>query len=284
MIPVIQTSTATYARYAHPKPVDLNRLSVTSVGHYTGKSGFKCSRLKGHHVQHLLYVLRGSARAEIAGQRSRSAPGSLWFTPKDQPYEYWIDPACDEWEGYWIEYDGLWARELWAMTGLVGVTHVPDCFEARPVVEELHRQVLDGTPAGMHAAAALLWRLFAVAEARLAGQRAQADSAQAGIERAQQHVREHLAEALALRDLARVARMSPYHFARIFRERTGFAPAAYVRMVRINRAQELLRGGAASIKQVGPAVGIPTPQHFSAVFKKVTGQSPRAFVRLHRNR
>lgn len=275
-------SPPTYYRYVSARPEDLARLSITSVGHFLGKGNFRCSRLNGHHVQHLIYTLRGSAIGDLAGQRSRCEPGSLWFTRKDKPYEYWIDPDCLEWEGYWVEYDGAWAPQLWEMTGLSDVTHVPGCFEARPIVEAIHQGVLEGRAATNHESAALLWRLFAVAEANLAGARTRADTAAAAVERVQRHVRERLGTPIGLRDLARIAGLSPFHFARVFRHRTGFTPAAYVRTVRIGKAQELLRRGELNVKQVGQEVGYPAVQHFSAVFKQATGLSPRAFARQNR--
>ncbi|MCW8132427.1 MAG: helix-turn-helix transcriptional regulator [Planctomycetota bacterium] len=283
MKPLTGLPKGTYSKYAAPRPEDLARLSITSVGSYrVDRRAYKCSRLNGHPAQHMLYVLKGSADGVIAGKPSHCEPGSLWFTRKDRPYEYWLAPDCDDWQGYWIEYDGPWAEHLWAMTGLSDVVHVPGCFEARPVVEELHRAVMTGSAAGTHEATALLWRLFSVAEANLAGVRTRSDTVQAAIDRVQRFVRERLEAPVGLPDMAKVAGLSAFHFARVFRQRTGFSPAAYVRTVRMSKAQELLRRGDLNVKQVGQAVGYPTVQHFSAVFKQTTGLSPRAFLRAHR--
>jgi AraC-like DNA-binding protein len=56
------------------------------------------------------------------------------------------------------------------------------------------------------------------------------------------YIREHLHASLTLRDLAAVAHLSPYHFARRFKESTGLPPHQYIIARRIERAQQLLRG------------------------------------------
>jgi AraC-like DNA-binding protein len=55
-------------------------------------------------------------------------------------------------------------------------------------------------------------------------------------------IREHLDTALTLRDLAAVAHLSPYHFARRFKDSTGLPPHRYLIGRRIERAKQLLRG------------------------------------------
>jgi AraC-like DNA-binding protein len=266
---------------ASPKPADYALLSVTSVGHFRIVPPFKLDRSRGHRSEHLIYTIDGEARGLIAGQESVAQAGSIWLMPKDKGYQYWCDPNPGYWEGRWTEYDGAWARKLWTMMGLDGITHIPGCFEAQGVVEELHGRLHADGNLGLHEAAALLWKLFAICERAVSGQK-RAQVGASGINAAQRYVLEHLAGRLNLEDLARAANLSPFHFARVFRQKTGFTPAAYVRSVRIGRARELLRSGDLSIKQVGQAVGYPLAHHFSAVFKQSTGVSPRDFVRTHR--
>ncbi len=267
--------------YTAPKPADAELLFVHSIGHYKAFNGFTLDRSAGHSVEHLIYTIDGASTGVIAGERSLAQAGSVWLMPKDKPYQYWCDVKDGFWEGRWIEYDGRWARQLWTMMGLNGVTHVPLCFEAQPIVEELQTSLHTDGDRANHVAAALLWKLFAVLERAVSGSNRD-KVGRGGIHAAQQFVLDHLRDPIALADLARAANLSPFHFARVFRDRTGFTPAVYVRSVRINRARELLRQGDLSIKQIGQAVGYGQPHHFSAVFKQATGLSPREFVRAHR--
>ncbi|HYF50050.1 MAG TPA: AraC family transcriptional regulator [Planctomycetota bacterium] len=266
--------------YPSPAPEDAALLSITSVGHFHLRSGFALDRMRGHHVEHMIYTLGGAARGEIAGQACHARAGTLWLMPKDQPYRYHTDTDAGFWEGRWIEYDGGWARVLWRRMHLEGVFELQHCIEAGRAYEQVFSNFQTRGNAALHENAGLLWQIFAHAERALqSGKRS--ESREESISRAQRFIQSHLADPIALADIAREARLSPFHFSRLFHKATGFAPAAYVRSLRISRAQELLRQGGLSVKEVGAAVGYPVVQNFSAAFRGATGMSPSEFVRKH---
>ncbi|MCZ7648624.1 MAG: AraC family transcriptional regulator [Planctomycetota bacterium] len=268
-----------YAFHTTPPPELAARLAVYSVGHFRLPPGHYGNRPRGWHLEHLHYTLRGSAEAVIAGREFRSGPGSLWFTPKDRPYRFGVPAGAEPWEGLWIEFDGAWVRELWEAFGLAAALHIPGCFAARPAIEELHARLRAGPEPEPYEASAKLFELFALARRAAREAAPRREAAAEALERAQALARQRLAEPLALKDLARAARLSPHHFARLFKARTGFAPLAYVRALRMGRAQDLLRQGGLNVSEVGQAVGYPVVQQFSRVFKQATGMSPRRFVR-----
>jgi AraC family transcriptional regulator len=92
------------------------------------------------------------------------------------------------------------------------------------------------------------------------------------------YIREHLHAALTLRELAAVAHLSPYHFARRFKESTGLPPHRYVIARRIERAEQLLRGEEElTLAQVAARVGFWDQGHFTHHFKRHVGVTPRRF-------
>src|SRR6185369_13153318 len=64
------------------------------------------------------------------------------------------------------------------------------------------------------------------------------------------HVRRHLGEHHGVDALAARACMSPRHFAREFRARTGVTPAKAVERLRVEAARTALENGAASVQRV----------------------------------
>jgi AraC-like DNA-binding protein len=91
-------------------------------------------------------------------------------------------------------------------------------------------------------------------------------------------IREHLHAALTLRDLAAVAHLSPYHFARGFKDSTGLLPHRYVIARRIERARELLQGEEElSLAQVAARVGFWDQGHFTRHLKRLVGVTPKRF-------
>ena len=87
----------------------------------------------------------------------------------------------------------------------------------------------------------------------------------------------HVAEALSLRALARVAHLSPVYFAKLFRRQTGQSPMSYVRQRRMELAKAMLASGDESIERIAARVGFTDPFHFSRIFRRLIGQAPSAY-------
>jgi AraC-like DNA-binding protein len=85
------------------------------------------------------------------------------------------------------------------------------------------------------------------------------------------------AEPLDVAALARVALMSPAHFARQFRAAYGETPHSYLMTRRIERAKALLRLGDLSVTEVCLAVGCTSLGSFSARFTELVGETPTAY-------
>ena len=98
----------------------------------------------------------------------------------------------------------------------------------------------------------------------------------ATLRRVSTYIEEHLAEDLSLSELAAVAYLSPYHFARLFKASTGFAPHQYVIGRRIERAKLLLSTTNWSLTAIAHAVGFAHESHLALHFKRLTGLLPSA--------
>jgi AraC-like DNA-binding protein len=84
------------------------------------------------------------------------------------------------------------------------------------------------------------------------------------------------AEALTLSELAREAGMSPWHFARVFRELAGTPPHRYLSGVRLARAAALL-GAGAGVTEACMASGFQNLGHFSRTFRRAFGVPPSLY-------
>lgn len=88
---------------------------------------------------------------------------------------------------------------------------------------------------------------------------------------ARDHADRSFTEPLDLDALAAVARLSKFHFQRLFTATYGLSPAAYVSQRRIERAQDLLRATNLSVTEVCHAVGFTSLGSFSSRFRDVVG-------------
>jgi AraC family transcriptional regulator len=94
-----------------------------------------------------------------------------------------------------------------------------------------------------------------------------------------EYIMENLEGNLTLEQMAAVAHLSPYHFARQFKATTGLPPYQYVIARRVERAQHLLRADdELSIVEVALRVGFSDQSKFSFHFKRIVGVTPRQFL------
>ncbi len=91
------------------------------------------------------------------------------------------------------------------------------------------------------------------------------------------YIQDKLAEPVGVRELASQVHMSPFHFARRFKQAVGTPPHAYITQVRMERAKRLLAGTNLPLMEVATRVGYRTQAHFTGVFHRYVGTTPRTF-------
>jgi AraC family transcriptional regulator len=91
------------------------------------------------------------------------------------------------------------------------------------------------------------------------------------------YIEEHLDASPSLDQLAGVARLSAYHFARQFKAATGLPPHQYVISRRVERAKQLLQAGALSLAKVAAQTGFSDQSQFGRHFKRLVGVTPGQF-------
>jgi len=89
----------------------------------------------------------------------------------------------------------------------------------------------------------------------------------------------HLAQPLTLEQLADVAGLSVFHFARVFRQATGQSPYRFVSERRLMLAQRLLMAREMTVQDIALACGFTRHASFSAAFARARGMSPRHYRR-----
>jgi AraC family transcriptional regulator len=92
-----------------------------------------------------------------------------------------------------------------------------------------------------------------------------------------EYIEEHLDATPSLAQMAAVARLSVYHFARQFKASTGLPPHEYVITRRVERAKVLVQGGGLLLAEVAARAGFADQSQFSRHFKRLVGVTPRQF-------
>jgi AraC-like DNA-binding protein/mannose-6-phosphate isomerase-like protein (cupin superfamily) len=102
------------------------------------------------------------------------------------------------------------------------------------------------------------------------------------VQRAKLFLEKHYADRVSIHDLARLTRLSPYHFNRSFCQKVGMPPHAYQLQLRIAHAKRFLRLGRL-VSDTACLVGFFDQSHFVHSFKRFEGVTPSQYVRFSKN-
>lgn len=99
---------------------------------------------------------------------------------------------------------------------------------------------------------------------------------------AREYLEDNLRESVPLEELARLANLSPFHLARVFRDEVGLPPHAYQTQARLGRARSLLlRGWPAA--RVARETGFADQSHLTRHFKRLIGVTPGRYAEVSKN-
>lgn len=99
------------------------------------------------------------------------------------------------------------------------------------------------------------------------------------IQRARDYLCACYTEDISLDELAAIACLSPFHFAREFKKEIGLPPHAYLIQTRVKKAREMITAGK-SIAMAAVESGFSDQSHLNRHFKRITGVTPGQYRKI----
>jgi AraC family transcriptional regulator len=246
---------------------------------------------------HVVAVSVGApARAEMSFAGARAAPeqvvaaGHFVLLPAAMPF---ASRWRDGWTSIAVEItpevlgDASLDPESDGCPRLRPVFNRPDPFVSH-VVQALRDLAREGHPAGSSYGESLGMALAGHLSSRYSDAAEPPRELRGGLparrmQRISDYVDSNLEREISLRDLAREAGMSVFHFARMFKQSNGFPPHQYILRRRIDRARSLLGRRELTIGDVAVRCGFAHPSHFSDSFHRLIGVTPTEYRRSIRS-
>jgi AraC-like DNA-binding protein len=95
--------------------------------------------------------------------------------------------------------------------------------------------------------------------------------------RSMDYIKNNYQKKLCLKELSKVAAMSPNYFHKMFSKTLGKTPNEYIMEIRLKKAKELLASTRTNIMDISSECGFEDTSYFSYVFKKHFSISPSQF-------
>jgi len=90
-------------------------------------------------------------------------------------------------------------------------------------------------------------------------------------------MREDVRGELSLTEFAQSVNLSVWRLCHIFKSDVGMPPIRYLRLLRMERAKDLLESSFLSVKEIAFQVGLNDESHFVRDFKSTYGYSPALY-------
>jgi AraC family transcriptional regulator len=255
---------------------------------FTGNRSFAYQYRSPHHLFIACQrAFRTDGETHIDGLRPstlRDFGRKMLFVPANHTFKGWFVPRVLPRTVYFYIDPAQLAVD--AELDFSSIEFTPRLFFDDPALwatAEKLTQLIENGDSGSRLYAETLSAVLAVELVRLErGRPAPASLARGGLAAWQQratcdYIEAHLAEDVALADVAAVAKLSPAHFCRAFKRSVGMPPHRFQLQRRIELAKTLLAERERPVLEVALACGFGFASNFTQAFRKLTGTTPSQF-------
>ncbi len=260
---------------ASPPPGEL------AFGFFRSDRPFTTVRRSGTDGWLLLYTVAGHGRFRTAGKEIITGGGDAVLIRPGVPQNYGTVPESPFWQRLWSLFQPPahwleWLRWPEPEPGMMILSVQDPLVRSRikeallSAVEYSGGRLRRKNDFAMNALEQALLQLDTINPAA-------APQIDFRINKALDYLSRNPAERITLSRLARYCGLSVSRFSVLFRSTVNKTPQQFHEILRLNRAQQLLRLTQHSVAEIGRETGYSDPFYFSSRFKRHTGLSPRGY-------
>lgn len=260
----------------------LNKLLLVWSGVYI--------KAQGHLVKHrimndyvLIYCVSGKGWLSMDNKTWSIRVGDIFICPPNISHSYGADTK-DPWTNYWIHFRGETAdsyMKLLKLTLSSPVQNIGNNMKLISWFEDIFEILKTGySQSNLLLASSYLSNILAYLNTLSVNYSIINRNDNIAIQNVITYMLDNLNTTLTLDEISEFAKITKYHFVRIFKEKTGFTPIEYYTRLKIQKACELLEIPDLKINQISFALGFQNPYYFTTVFKKIVGKSPQQYRKL----
>lgn len=244
-----------------------------------------------HHAWELIYLVRGTVRAEIAGRSYIAEAPAIIVISNYEPHLLTV--ISEQYERYVLTVDPFAAKSAIRPQFLQTVfsVHPPQFCHVIPIEKsaaeeyaELLQTLLKERQETAYSAdgeqiwlTALLWKIYRMSPCSFSTASGSAEEIVSAVRTELETCPERK---LDLRSLAEAHFISPYYLSHTFHRITGYSIKRYLLLCRISKACILLSSGEQKITQVAAACGFADVSNFSRYFREITGMTPWEYRKI----
>lgn len=253
--------------------------SITEIGHFYANNGyFTVRENKPDYL--LIFTVSGTGLLSYGNSKCMLSRGDAVFIDCNQRHEY--HTFSDEeagWEFYWMHIatthgqfylNALYPNEFSAIR-MGNTTEIIGRFQKTLEGFDTPLRWNDCEQSGF--VSSLLTRLAELQNEESPGTYPRMED----IARAALYITENYKEKLSLETLSSVARLSKYHFLRLFKKQMQTTPYQFLLHTRINEAKKILRTTNCHVSEISELAGFSDESHFIRTFKQLTAITPQQY-------
>ena len=266
--------------HACSRESDRAPLLVNCAGSFISSYPFTTDNPSGRLDFYLMYMISGTLTVRPREEELTLNAGDILIFPPQHHYYYTYDGKGEALNYLWVHFTGSHAAYYLEELGFCDLPHVWHS-SANVHITTLFRSLFDVFSKEMphkehNLAASLLQILTSLSGAVLSSEAA------TPLTRSLQYINTSYTDDIQIPTLAVMENLSNSRYHVVFKEVTGMSPRAYITMLRMRHACDLLDNTDLTVRQIGALVGYEDSHFFCKIFKSKMGVSPSLYRKKDR--